>query len=213
MRRPGARRGHCGRRGRARRGRCRSLDPQQQLGVLSTDEMRIVAMSAVGIWTFSGYQGVLTGVGIGKRHMVPPNVAMTIGACVNFAFSIAALLDQHQPGRLRARQRRRRACSRSSPPSSRCGTCGRPPYIGGPEAGLGQGGARLQHQEPGGVARRPGQLPDRQDGHRARCRHAGRRRLRDRLAGGAGRAQRRGPDRLGDDPDRGRQDRLRRAGR
>lgn len=63
-----------------------------QLGVLSTDQMRIVAMSAVAIWTFNGYQGILTGVGIGKRHMVPPNVAIVIGACLNFAFSVAALL-------------------------------------------------------------------------------------------------------------------------
>lgn len=63
----------------------------EQLGVLSTDEMRVVAMSSVGIWTLNGYGGVFTGVGIGKRRMVPPNVAMTIGVSVNFAFSIAAL--------------------------------------------------------------------------------------------------------------------------
>lgn len=64
----------------------------EQLGVLSTDEMRIVVMSAVGIFTLNGYQSVLTGVGIGMRRMVPPNVATTIGVTVNFALSIAALL-------------------------------------------------------------------------------------------------------------------------
>jgi O-antigen/teichoic acid export membrane protein len=64
----------------------------ENLGVLSTHEMRIVAMSAVAIWSLGGYQGVLDGVGIGKRRMVPPNVALVIGAIVNFAFSIAALL-------------------------------------------------------------------------------------------------------------------------
>lgn len=62
------------------------------LGVISTDEMRIVAMSAVAIWSLGGYQSVLNGVGIGKRRMIPPNVAVVIGATVNFAFSVAALL-------------------------------------------------------------------------------------------------------------------------
>lgn len=62
-----------------------------QLGVLSTDEMRVVAMSAVGIWTLNGYQDVLNVVGIGKRQMVPPNVSHAIGVSLNFAFSIAAL--------------------------------------------------------------------------------------------------------------------------
>lgn len=65
----------------------------EDLGVLSTEEMRIVAMSAVGIWTLNGYGGILNGVGIGKRQMVPPNVAMTIGVTINFAFSLAALLS------------------------------------------------------------------------------------------------------------------------
>ena len=49
-------------------------------------------MSAVGIFTLNGYQSVLTGVGIGMRRMVPPNVAITIGVTVNFALSIAAFL-------------------------------------------------------------------------------------------------------------------------
>lgn len=62
------------------------------LGVLSTGEMRLVAMASVAIWTFNGAQGVLDAVGVGLRQMVPPNVAMTIGVTINFAFSVAALL-------------------------------------------------------------------------------------------------------------------------
>lgn len=62
-----------------------------QLGVLSAERMRLVALSSVGIWTFNGYSSVLGSVGIGKRRMVPPNVSSTIGVSVNFALSIAAL--------------------------------------------------------------------------------------------------------------------------
>lgn len=63
----------------------------EQLGVLDTGEMRIVLLSSVGIWTLNGLDGVLTAVGIGLRNMVPPNIATTAGATINFAFSIAAL--------------------------------------------------------------------------------------------------------------------------
>ena len=63
-----------------------------QLGVLSTEEMRIVGLASVAIWTYNGYQGVINAVGIGKRRMVPPNVAETIGISINFALSIAALV-------------------------------------------------------------------------------------------------------------------------
>lgn len=62
-----------------------------QLGVLSTAEMRVVAVAAVAIWTLNGYQDVLNVVGIGKRRMVPPNVADSISFSVNFALSVAAL--------------------------------------------------------------------------------------------------------------------------
>lgn len=62
-----------------------------QLGVLSTEQMRAVAMSAVAIWTLNSYQDVLNVVGIGKRRMVPPNVSDAISVSVNFALSIAAL--------------------------------------------------------------------------------------------------------------------------
>lgn len=62
-----------------------------KLGVLSSSEMRIVALSSVGIWTFNGYQGVLGAVGTGKLRMMPPNVADAIGVSINFAFSLAAL--------------------------------------------------------------------------------------------------------------------------
>jgi O-antigen/teichoic acid export membrane protein len=62
-----------------------------QLGVLSTSDMRLVLLSSVAIWSFNGYHDVLTAVGVGKRRMVPPNVASTSGAVLNFAFSIGAL--------------------------------------------------------------------------------------------------------------------------
>lgn len=62
-----------------------------QLGVLDTDEMRVVLLASVAIWTLNGVDGVLTAVGIGLRNMVPPNIATTVGATINFAFSIAAL--------------------------------------------------------------------------------------------------------------------------
>ncbi|HET9707465.1 MAG TPA: oligosaccharide flippase family protein [Gemmatimonadales bacterium] len=63
----------------------------EQIGVLSTAQMRLVALSSVAIWTLNGYSSVLSAVAIGKRRMVPPNVAGTIGISVNFAFSVAAL--------------------------------------------------------------------------------------------------------------------------
>jgi O-antigen/teichoic acid export membrane protein len=63
----------------------------EKLGVLSTGQMRAVALSSVAIWSLNGYSSVLNAVGIGKRRMVPPNVAGTIGISVNFLFSIAAL--------------------------------------------------------------------------------------------------------------------------
>jgi O-antigen/teichoic acid export membrane protein len=63
-----------------------------QFGVLSTAEMRVVAISSVVIWTTGGYFGVLNAVGIGRREMVAPNVAGTVDSVINFAFSIAALL-------------------------------------------------------------------------------------------------------------------------
>lgn len=62
-----------------------------QLGVLDSADMRIVLLASVGIWTVNGLDGVLTGVGIGLRQMVPPNVATMAGSSINFAFSVAAL--------------------------------------------------------------------------------------------------------------------------
>lgn len=62
-----------------------------QLGVLDAEEMRIVLLSSVAIWTLNGLDGVLTAVGIGLRDMVPPNIATSVGAAINFAFSIVAL--------------------------------------------------------------------------------------------------------------------------
>ena len=62
------------------------------IGVLDSGEMRLVLLSSVAIWGFNGYQDVLNAVALGKRQMVPPNVATAIGAAINFAFSVAALL-------------------------------------------------------------------------------------------------------------------------
>jgi O-antigen/teichoic acid export membrane protein len=63
-----------------------------QLGVLDSDEMRLVLLSSVAIWSLNGTVGVFNAVGLGLRRMVPPNVSITIGVTVNFAFSVAALL-------------------------------------------------------------------------------------------------------------------------
>jgi len=63
-----------------------------ELGVLDTSDMRIVLLSVLGIFTFNGYRRVFSAVAIGLRRMVPPNVATVIGNCVNFAFSVAALV-------------------------------------------------------------------------------------------------------------------------
>jgi O-antigen/teichoic acid export membrane protein len=62
-----------------------------RLGVLDSAQMRIVLLASVAIWTVNGIDGVLTAVGIGLRNMVPPNVATSVGATINFSFSIAAL--------------------------------------------------------------------------------------------------------------------------
>ena len=62
-----------------------------QLGVLDEEEMRIVVLSSVAIWTFGGIDGIFGAVGIGKREMVPPNVATFVGQCFNFGFSLIAL--------------------------------------------------------------------------------------------------------------------------
>jgi O-antigen/teichoic acid export membrane protein len=64
----------------------------EQLGVLDEGQMRIVAMASVAIFTFNGYQSVFSCVPLGKRRMVPPNIAFALGAAINFAFSVAALL-------------------------------------------------------------------------------------------------------------------------
>ena len=62
-----------------------------KLGVLDGGEMRLVLLASVAIWTVNGIDGVLTAVGIGLRNMIPPNIATTAGATINFGFSIAAL--------------------------------------------------------------------------------------------------------------------------
>lgn len=62
-----------------------------QLGVLAAEDMRVVVLSSVAILTFGGVDAVLASVGIGKRQMVPPNIANTVNISLNFAFSIVAL--------------------------------------------------------------------------------------------------------------------------
>jgi O-antigen/teichoic acid export membrane protein len=63
-----------------------------QLGVLDTDEMRLVLLSSVAIWSLNGIDAVFNAVGLGLRRMIPPNVGTTVGVTINFAFSIAALI-------------------------------------------------------------------------------------------------------------------------
>lgn len=63
----------------------------EELGLLETSEMRIVLLSAVGIWTFDAMQGTMGAVGIGKREMVPPNLATTVNLTLNFTLSLVAL--------------------------------------------------------------------------------------------------------------------------
>lgn len=63
-----------------------------KLGVLDEAQMRAVAMASAGIWTLNGYQSVLSCVALGKRRMVPPNLAFATGSAINFALSVAALL-------------------------------------------------------------------------------------------------------------------------
>jgi O-antigen/teichoic acid export membrane protein len=62
-----------------------------QLGVLDDTQMRAVLLSSVAIFTFNGFQSVLSCIPLGKRRMIPPNIAFAIGSAVNFAFSLAAL--------------------------------------------------------------------------------------------------------------------------
>lgn len=66
------------------------------LGVLDHEEMRLVLVASVAIWSFSGLDGVCSSVGIGMQEMVPPNLALAAGAVLNFAFSIVALLSSHE---------------------------------------------------------------------------------------------------------------------
>lgn len=65
---------------------------QDVLGVLDTDEMRVVLMSAAGISTAYLLAAVVNAVPIGLRRMGPPNVATTATNVINFLASLAALL-------------------------------------------------------------------------------------------------------------------------
>ena len=63
-----------------------------QLGVLGHEQMRVVLLASVAIWTFNGFDAVLNSVGIGKQVMIPPNIAVAVASTLNFGFSIGALI-------------------------------------------------------------------------------------------------------------------------
>jgi O-antigen/teichoic acid export membrane protein len=62
------------------------------VGVLDTADMRIVLLCSAAISTTYLIDGVITAIPVGLRRMGPPNVALTAGNVVNFAFSVLALL-------------------------------------------------------------------------------------------------------------------------
>jgi len=65
----------------------------EQFGVLDGEEMRWVLIASVLIYSCNGYIGVINALGLGTRQMVPPNIAIVVGACLNFAISVATLLS------------------------------------------------------------------------------------------------------------------------
>jgi O-antigen/teichoic acid export membrane protein len=62
------------------------------LGVLSVDDLRLVLLSSVAIYSFTTYRRVLNSVAVGLRRMVSSNVANVFTNVVNFAFSVGILL-------------------------------------------------------------------------------------------------------------------------
>lgn len=62
------------------------------LGVLDTEEMRIVLLSSVGILLCNLLADVINAVPVGLRQMGPPNLAATVGSVVNFVASVIVLL-------------------------------------------------------------------------------------------------------------------------
>lgn len=61
------------------------------LGVLDTAEMRVVALSSVGILIAALLIDVINAVPIGLRQMGPPNASLVLGAVVNFVASVVVL--------------------------------------------------------------------------------------------------------------------------
>jgi O-antigen/teichoic acid export membrane protein len=61
------------------------------LGVLDTDEMRIVLLSSVGILITALVVDVINAVPVGLRQMGPPNVAAVLGGVANFVASVVVL--------------------------------------------------------------------------------------------------------------------------
>jgi O-antigen/teichoic acid export membrane protein len=62
------------------------------LDTVSVDDLRVVLLCSVAIFSFTAYRRVLNSVDVGLRRMVPPNVANVATNTINFAFSLAALL-------------------------------------------------------------------------------------------------------------------------
>jgi O-antigen/teichoic acid export membrane protein len=62
------------------------------LKVLSVEDLRLVLLCSVAIFSFTAYRRVLNSVEVGLRRMVPPNVSNVFTNVVNFAFSLGALL-------------------------------------------------------------------------------------------------------------------------
>jgi O-antigen/teichoic acid export membrane protein len=62
------------------------------LGVLDSDQMRIVLLSSVGILLSALLADVVNAVPVGLRQMGPPNVAATAGSVLNFVASVVVLV-------------------------------------------------------------------------------------------------------------------------
>ena len=62
------------------------------LGVLSTDEMRVVLLCSVGILISALLVSVINAVPVGLRQMEAPNLALVVAGIVNFAGSLVVLI-------------------------------------------------------------------------------------------------------------------------
>jgi O-antigen/teichoic acid export membrane protein len=62
------------------------------LGGITTADMRLLLLCATVIFSSTMFANVLTAFNVGMQEMVIPNVALSIGVGLNFAFSVAAAL-------------------------------------------------------------------------------------------------------------------------